>query len=143
MARKRSARVVLARKALDGVTLAVADGANAVVQRIVEVANPPDATPFGSGLVTRGGWLTYVGGKKIDGGGTDGRQPKKPRAFRPRSAGYIVAMAGFGFPARFQEMGTVHHGSQPFLTPARDAVIPAIPGIVRQAAAYRIARIRK
>lgn len=141
MARKRNARVKLNRKAVDGVELAIADGLNAVVETIVRVARPPDATPFGEGLVTSGGWMTYVGGKKVDGGGLDGRQPKKPRAFRVKSA-HIVALAGFGFPGRFQEFGTVNHGAQPFFTPARDQVIPQIESIVRKNAAYRIARIR-
>lgn len=133
---------MLARGAVDGVTLAIADGVNAVVRTIVEVARPPDATPFGEGLVTRGSWLTYVDGKKVDGGGLDGRQPKKPRAFRVRGSVGIQAIAGFGFPAMFQEFGTVNHGAQPFLGPARDTVIPQADSIIRKNAAYRIARLR-
>lgn len=130
---RKNTRVELNRAALGPngrVELAIADGITAAAQMIVEIADPPDAPPFGQGLVQRGGWLGYVGGKKVGGGGTDGKQPKKPRAFRPGKAGYIVAMAGFGFPARFQEFGTVNHDPQPFLTPARNAVAPRIPEIV-------------
>jgi hypothetical protein len=121
--RKPSARVVMHRRRLDQVSLAVADGFLALAEAIVRQADPPDATPFGEGLVTRGGWLVYVGGKKAGGGSIDGRQPKTPRRIKVRRHG-IVAMAGFGFPGRFQEDGTVHHDAQPFFGPALDQTAP-------------------
>ena len=117
MARKVNARVVLNRSKLNEVGLAVADGLEVVARAIVEEANPPDATPYGEGLTTRGGWIVYHGTKKVAGGSMTGKQPKKPRAFRVK-AGTIAAIAGFGFPGRFQEIGTVHHGAQPFLWPS-------------------------
>ena len=133
MARPRgpSARVVMNRQAIDQVHLAVGDGVLAVAEEIVRTATPPDATPFGEGLVDRGGWLGYVGSKKIGGGSLDGRQPKKPRALRVRGSEEIVAIAGFGFPGRLQELGTAHHGSQPFLTPAGQNVSDRAPEIMR------------
>lgn len=124
MARKPSARVVLNRQALDRVQLALAEGLEEVARTIVEVAEPPDATPFGEGLVTNGGWLVYAGAKKVGGGSLRGLQPKKPRAFRVQGTAGIQAIVGFGFPGRFQEMGTIHHPAQPFFTPAVDATIP-------------------
>lgn len=132
MARARgpSARVVMNRQAIDQVQLAVGDGVLAVAEEIVRVATPPDATPFGEGLVDRGGWLGYVGSKKIGGGSLDGRQPKKPRSLRVRGSEVIVAIAGWGFPGRFQELGTAHHAAQPFATPARDRVAPRAPRIM-------------
>lgn len=139
---KRHARVVLNRRAVDGVTLAIADGAHEVAKTIVREARPPDATPFGQGLVTSGGTLVYVGSKKVDGWSLDGRQPKKPRSLRVRGSESVVAVAGFGFPGRFQEFGTVNHGAQPFLTPSRNRVEPRVPGIMAKAAKYRIARLR-
>jgi hypothetical protein len=142
MARGRTTRVKLNRAAVDGVRLALADGAHAVAKAIVTDANPPDATPFGAGLVTSGGTLAYVGSKKVDGWSLDGRQPKKPRSLRVKGQDTIVAVAGFGFPGRFQEFGTVHHAAQPFLTPARDRVAGRAVGIFRQATAYRLARIK-
>jgi hypothetical protein len=142
MATKRHARVRLSRAAIDGVRLALADGVHAVAKAIVTEADPPDATPFGTGLVTSGGTLAYVGAKKVDGWGQDGKQPKKPRALRVAGQDAIVAVAGFGFPGRFQEFGTAHHRAQPFLTPARDRVAPRAAGIMRQATAYRLARIK-
>lgn len=141
MAKKRSARVVLNRRAVGQVELALADGVNAVAKAIVLETNAPDAEPYGEGLVMRGGWITYIADKKIDGGGTDGRQPKKPRAFRVRGSEVISAVAGWGFPAGFKELGTNKMAAEPFFAPARDRVIPRIPSIMAKNVAYRLARI--
>lgn len=117
MARRPSARLMLNRAALDEVQLALADGVEEIARTIVETANPPDATPFGQGLVTQGGWAVYVGSKKVAGGSLAGIQPKKPRSFKT-APDAITGIAGFGFPARFQEIGTVHERARPFLMPA-------------------------
>lgn len=121
MARKPGARVVLNRQALDRLHLVIAEGVEEIARTIVETAEPPDATPFGEGLVTSGGWAVYAGSRKVGGGSLDGTQPNKPRAFKANPTG-ITGIAGFGFPARFQEVGTVHHDAQPFLTPASKQV---------------------
>ena len=142
MAVKRSTRVVLNRKAVDGVELALADGVHEVAKEIVEVANVPDAAPYGEGLIVHGGTLLYKGNQKLDGWSKDGRQPKKPRRFRTPASGGVVAIAGFSFPGRFLEFGTSKMAAQPFLAPARDQVRPRIGSIVKQASAYRIKRIR-
>jgi hypothetical protein len=138
MARKPSARVTLNRKNLTRLHAAFADGIEEVLRTFVETAKPPDATPFGEGLVTRGGWLVYDGSKKVAGGSLEGIQPNKPRSFRVRGTAGIQGIAGFGFPARFQEAGTVHQPARPFGTPAaiqtenvsleimRDAVGPLV-----------------
>lgn len=139
--RGKSARVKLNRQAIDGVNLAIADGVHAVGKAIIETARPPDATPFGVGLVTSGGVLTYVGTKKVNGWSQGGLQPKKPRAVR-LAQGIIKAIAGWGFPGRFQEFGTVHQPARPFATPARNSVIPRINSIMRQATQYRLKRLR-
>lgn len=130
MARKVNARVVLNRSKLPALWVVVADGLHEVAKTIVEEARPPDATPYGAGLVTNGGTLAYVGNKKVAGWSLRGTQPKKPRAVRVKDAG-ITAIAGFGFPARFQERGTVNHGAQPFLAPTRDRVAPRTASIMR------------
>ncbi len=139
MARKPSAKVVLNRAALTTVHLALAEGIEEIVRTIVEVADPPDATPFGVGLTTNGGWLVYAGSKKVAGGSLRGLQPKKPRAFRPESAG-ITGMAGFGFPGRFQETGTVNHAAQPFFTPAAEQVAGRAGEIMRDVVGPRLRR---
>lgn len=121
MARKPSSRVVLARAGLDELRLAVADGLLEVGQTIVETADPPDATPYGEGLVTHGGVLVYADRKKVAGWSQRGTQPKKPRAARLGRG--ITLLVGWGFPGRFQEFGTVHHRAQPFATPAAQEVM--------------------
>lgn len=140
--RRRGSRVRINRKAVDQVKLAVADGLFEVAKTIVLEADPPDAPPYGEGLVDAGGALAYVGPKKVAGWAMDGTQPPKPRAVKVRDSDQVMAVAGFGFPAHLQEFGSVHQPARPFLTPARNRVIPRAPGIVRRAAAYRIARLR-
>jgi hypothetical protein len=122
--RKTSTRVVTNRAALDKAWLAVADGLLEVGQAIVDDAHPPDATPYGQGLVDRGAAAVWVNGKKI-GGGAD-----KPRGIRVRQYP-IVGVAGFGFPARYQETGTVHQPARPFLTPAAVRVKGNAAGTIR------------
>lgn len=139
---KRSARVVLNRKAIEGVTLAMADGVFAVAKAVVLEAHPPDDTPYGTGLVDAGGALVYVGPRKVDGWSQLGQQPAKPRAVKVKGTTGIVGIAGYGFPARFQELGTVHQPARPFFAPARNRVIPRIPSIMKRAASYRLARLR-
>lgn len=125
MARKASARVMLNRANLTELGLALAEGLEEVARTVIETAKPPDATPFGEGLVTEGGWLVYVGPKKVGGGSLTGLQPKKPRSLKVAGTTTAVAIAGFGFPARFQEIGTVHQPARPFLWPAALQVAPS------------------
>lgn len=139
---KRSARVVLNRKALDGVMLAVGDGAHAVGMEYLKVARVPDAPPYGEGIVQSGGTLTYVGSKKIAGFGVDGRQPRKPRAMRTPKTGGIAMAAGWGFPARLVFTGTVDTPAHGWPIAALNIITPRIPSIIKRAAAYRIARLR-
>lgn len=141
MARNPSARVVLNRARLSKVEVALADGLAAVARTIVETAHPPDATPFGEGLVTNGGWLAYIGDKKIGGGGTDGKQPRKPRALKVRGMTHTVAIAGFGFPGRFQEWGTVKQPARPWFTPAVQQVLPAMNRIMGAVVRGALARL--
>lgn len=138
MARKPSTRVVLNRANLTELGLAVAEGLEEVARTIVETAQPPDATPFGEGLVTEGGWLVYVGPKKVAGGSLTGLQPKKPRELRVAGTTTAVAIAGFGFPARFQEIGTARQPSRPFLWPAALRVVPIAGAIMASIVAPRL-----
>jgi hypothetical protein len=138
MARKPSTRVVLNRAALGELHLALADGVEEIVRTVVETAEPPDATPFGEGLVTEGGWLVYDGSKKIGGGSIGGTQPKKPRAFAVRGTAGIQGIAGFGFPGRFQETGTVNQPARPWFTPAAIRVKGAAAEIMRDVVGPRL-----
>lgn len=139
MKARKPARVELNRAALTELGLALADGIEEVARTIVETADPPDAAPFGVGLVTSGGWAVYAGSKKVGGGSLDGTQPNKPRAFKPAPTG-ITGIAGFGFPARFQEFGVVHHAAQPFLWPAAIRVAGHAPAIMRSVVGPKLGR---
>lgn len=108
---KRNARVVINRQNADALRLALADGMARFGDAVIEASNPPDATPYGEGLVTSGASVTYIDGRKVGG---EAQKPSRERLPRPG----IVTYFGFGFPGRFQELGTVHHAAQPFLWPA-------------------------
>jgi len=137
MARKASARVVLNRSRLTDVGLAIADGVAELGRTIVEVAaeqapdSPYDPYPTGEGLPKQGGVLVYVGGEKVHGWSQRGGQPGKPRALRAKVRGSSVLMvAGFGFPGRFAELGTIDTPAQPFLSPASAEVLPHAADII-------------
>lgn len=127
---KASSRVMLNRSALTRLGLGLANGVEEIVRTIVEDADPPDAPPFGVGLAKRGGWAVYQGSKKVGGGSMTGAQPKKPRDFKAAARG-ITGIAGFGFPGRFQETGTVNHAAQPFLWPAAMRVLQHAGAILK------------
>lgn len=136
-ARGLSKTVVLRRNALPSVVRIIADGMTEVSRIIVEQASadapdsPLDPYPLGEGLPKQGGLLTYVGKDKVDGWSIRGPQPVKPRAVRPLLDPLsVTTIAGFGFPARLAEIGTVDTPSQPFLRPAFDRIAPAAPKII-------------
>lgn len=132
MARKVSSRVVLNRAALDAVTLGVADGLLVLADAVVAAAEPPDATPFGEGLVTTGGTVAYVLGKKV--GGT----ASKPKTMKVKAMGVAIA-GGFGFPAHLQELGTINQPARTFLTPALMATVPDAGPYIAAGVARRLA----
>jgi hypothetical protein len=125
--------MVLNQSRITDVALIVADGLFEVARTIVELAaerapdspTPTPAFPYGAGegLPRQGGVLVYVENKKTHGWSLRGDQPKKPRAVRESTKAHaIVAIAGFGFPARFNERGTINQPARPFLAPVRDQV---------------------
>lgn len=120
MSAKALARVELNRSRIDEVYLGLADGMQLLAARIVAEADVPDAEPFGEGLVATGDSATWVNGKKIAG------TASKPRGMRLEKTG-ITSVAGFGFPGRFLEIGTVDTRAQPFLTPSAARVLPDAP----------------
>ncbi len=136
MATKTQTRVELNRRELERLTLAEADGLAGLARDIINAAasNAPDATPYGVGLVTGGGLVAYANGVQI-GSWAERGTADTPRELRRTSDGVAIA-AGFRFPARFQELGTIHHGSQPFLSPALSRLAP-------KAASYVADEVRK
>lgn len=138
--RRKGSRVKLNRKSVDNVRLAIADGTAAIGKAVIEAADVPDAAPYGEGLIVSGGTITYVGSKKVGSWHQSGDEPKKPRALRVRGSDIIQTAAGWNFPGHLLEFGTVNMAAQPFATPARNRVEPRAAGLMRRAAAYRIAR---
>lgn len=137
MARKN--RAVLNREALHELDLRVAGGLEAVALEILGKVDAPDATPFGEGLVERGGLISYVDGRRV-GGDAD----KKPDAMRVRGQGVVVGV-GYGWPGRWQETGTVNQPPRPFFTPVVLAVANdegAVLAGMRRAHADRLDKAR-
>jgi hypothetical protein len=130
-----SRRVVLNQRALSAMSAALADGLGDWAQDVLGATKPPDATPFGEGLVTTGGYGVWAAGRKV-GGGAD-----KPRQARLNRTGITMIM-GWGFPARFQETGTIHQPARPFFTPVIMAKIPELAGFMQRAWGRVAARFR-
>ncbi len=132
----RQNRVVLNRAAFDNIELGFADGLFELAKAAVAAARPPDAPPIGEGLVQAGGAIAYIRGKKVADTTILGEAIKPPRAAKVSKQG-ILAIGGFGFPARFNELGTVHQRARPFLTPALMGEQPKAGGFVKLALAKR------
>ena len=125
-------RVVLNRAAFDAITLAVADGLFEQAKEIINAAKVPDAPPLRVGLIQGGGALAYVGRKRVGIFSKYGATAvAKPRAAKLNSD--ITIIAGYGFPGRFLEEGTIKMAPHPFLTPQLMSDIPGAEGFVRKA----------
>lgn len=136
---RSQARIVLNRKAFEQIELANVDGLLAVAEEVIETARPPDAPPYGQGLLQGGGTLAYLGNKKVGGQMQDGRNVSKPRSLRLRD---MVAIAGWGFPGRFVELGTVDTSAQPFLTRSVSIVEPQADVVISDRIRGRLAGLR-
>lgn len=133
MARKTQVRVVVNRKALTAMEAGLVDTLEVLGERFVQTVHPPDATPFGEGLVTTPDWGVWANGRKVAG------TAPKPRAERMRK-GLIALLMGEGFPGRFQETGTVKQAPNPHVTPAALGVIDDLEGVARDKASLRSVR---
>lgn len=113
--RTASYRVVMNREAVAAVRLGTADALFSLCKDILYDTHPPDAPPYGEGLPLNGGAIVWVDGRKVAGVGLYST-PRKPRAARLLRPG-ITAVVGFGFPARFNERGTLRQPARPFFAP--------------------------
>ncbi len=130
MAVRGKAKAILNRDALHQMDLGMAKALELLAFEVLGKVDPPDAAPFGEGLVESGAYLTYVDGRRV-GGDAD----KKPKAMKVRGRGVVVGV-GFGFPGRFVEVGTVRQPPRPFLTPVVMDVVGdrgAVEGAMRSA----------
>jgi hypothetical protein len=132
-----AARIVINRAKVDEVTLRVADGIFQAAQEAIHAARPPVPENGRYQLVARGGAIGFVGGKRFAVFARHGMKGsvKKPRAAKANQS-TIVVVGGFGFPARFIELGSVHnYPAKPFLTPVFMPLRDRIPALVRAACA--------
>jgi hypothetical protein len=131
MPRKPSARVVMNREAVAAIRLGEADGLQAAAERIQALVQPPDAAPYGKGLVQGGGVVTFVDGKRVASSG----KGSPPRRDIPKVMGTVF---GWLFPARFNELGTVRQPARPFFTPAIQEGLPDVADEVAEAIEQRL-----
>lgn len=134
MARKPSARVVYNRQTADALRLGLADGLVVLADAMIEACDPPDASPYGEGLIESGGSVAYVDGKKVAG------TAAKPRGEPTRTG--VIAFAGWGFPARFNEFGTINQPARPFFSPGIEQVLPDAADHIRTGVAGRLVGMR-
>lgn len=119
MARKVNRRTVINYHTLGAVQQGLVDGLAVIGAAVIAKTTPPDAEPFGKGLVTTGDWGVWAGTRKVAGTAT------KPKSIRlPKTGATLIV--GYGFPGRFQELGTVKQPARPFLTPA---MLEELPGV--------------
>lgn len=127
----RRSRVEINRAALSEVHGGMADGVFDVVRAIGVVAasrapyleQDPDVPPLHH-LEDVQGAMVYVAGKRTHEWSSGPLRPDKPRAVRVRnSPATVTGIVGSGFPGMLNELGTLHAGAQPFLTPSADEVI--------------------
>lgn len=111
--------------ALEEVGQRTADAMAALGQKTVEGASSKLTEGHGveTGQMKRsGGFVVYVNKKKVAGNATMRKVDKSDLAM------YV----GFGFPARFYEMGTIKQPSRPFLSPTFYREAPGLPGDVKR-----------
>lgn len=119
----RDIRVVLDPKVVDEIRSAAAEGLLAFAEEILAKANPPDATPYGVGLVDNHGIAVFIDGRQVAG---DAQVPPQADVL----ATGISAFVGYGFPGRFQELGTINQAARPFLTPATVSASAQVPDLL-------------
>jgi hypothetical protein len=131
--RRMSKSVVINRAALTELGLGIADGLLEIGERAIELSRPnvPDAPPEGKGLVQSGSWVVYIDKKKVGGTATISRADKKG----------IVLYAGYGFPGRFNEIGTINQPARPFFAPAFLAAVRDITPTLKPHVAERLRRL--
>lgn len=119
----RSSRTVLNRRTLNALQAGFVDGLEDLGQAVLAATHPPHDDPAGQGLQVAGDYGVWANGRKVAGGAT-----RKPRSVRTGKG--ITLVVGFPFPARFNEIGTVHQPARPFLTPAVLAETPNTPDLL-------------
>jgi hypothetical protein len=114
MARKVSVWVVANRKALDAIRQGYVDGLEEIGKVLIEQTEPLDDPATPEKIV--GDWGVWADGRKVAG------TAAKPRAADTKKG--LTLLAGFPFPMRFDEIGTIHQPPRPRFSPTLSVVIP-------------------
>lgn len=122
MARRISSKTVLNRKSLTLLRGAFVDGMEQIGIDLIARTEPLDDPTTQEKII--GDWGIWVDGKKVAGTAT------KPRRENVKSG--ITLLAGFPFPMRFGEMGTIDQPSRPRFSPTLSEVIPDAHRYIRQ-----------
>lgn len=120
---KQSSRVILNRSKVQEMRLGIADALFGVALKVLDNTHPPDAPPYGKGLIEGGGALAFVDKRKVNGTTIGGKQIKKPRSLRMEPVS-IVAVVGYGFPGRLVHNGSIHNRANPFLRRSGLEILP-------------------
>ncbi len=135
-ARPGSSRLELNFAALNQVEQALAQGllrfGTAIATEAASTVTKSDDPRYGH-IKENWGVAIWIGGKKVGNASYDGSATAKPRAFRTGKG--ITGIVGFGFPARFLEMGTSDTRAQPFLSPAAQRMVGSATSLIREGAA--------
>lgn len=137
MARKVSSRVVINRQEITAIREGFVAGMESIGEQVLAMGEGkvPDATPFGQGLVTTGDYGVWADGRKVAGGAS------KPRRAVARRG--VTLIVGYGFPGRFQALGTTEIAPNPdwFVTPM-NSVIPGTQRYLKPHVTRALARVR-
>ena len=127
---KQTSRVILNRAKVEKLRLGIADAIFGVALEVLDNTHPPDAPPYGKGLIEGGGAVAFVDKKKVNGTTIGGRQIKKPRSLKLGTGeDGIVAIVGYGFPGRLVHNGSIHNKANPFLRRSVLEILPEAKGI--------------
>lgn len=131
MAARKPTRVVLNMAALNEIQQQLANGLLDLGTQIAQEA--AGKVHYGSEkyghVEDKWGVAIWVDGKKVAQRSADGSATNKPRAFRPGKG--LLGFVGFGWPGRFEEVGTSDTPSHPFLTPAGMSFVGSAVAIVK------------
>lgn len=108
-------RTTVNRREIERLRDANARGMAAMGQDILATTRPPDAPPFGEGLVDTGRFVVVQDGRAVAGTG------EVPRGWGDAKGTDMLVT--WGFPSRFLHTGTIKMRPHPFATQPYDAAL--------------------
>lgn len=133
MVRKRVSKGVFVEIDVDPALLAIADGAAAFCQRVLDLAAPDvpdDPTTPGSRIRESGQFGVYAFGQALTVEGM-ARDFRKPKGFTPSPNGIDAVVTYRSRLHHLFELGWEFHEGRPYLEPAAAAAAASVPRLVR------------